>query len=198
MTTNTRGFAMFLAACCLSATLCVGTRGVAQELGQDSRFNKRALTGKELSDITLAVEDEIYDFSQQRSFFRRGHVAKGEKLRHLDLFINPHLSGEGDGQLIYDNLPYGEVVRFFYIQNDGTISLKGGRGVGYPATQPSHLTIFEDKDDLRRSKSRWIHRRFTIYRHPDGQMLRSAGNRQLKRRGYSHYLQIVTDHAILP
>lgn len=164
----------------------------AQGAPVDLPYGNRYLTEKEASDVSLAIEDEIYDYSQQKFYFNRKNSKKITIKRNatIELFINPRLSGDGGGQVIYNNLPYGEVIRIFYILHDGSISLTGGPHVGFPITQPSHLTIFEDKSDIYRRKINWLHKNVIIFETPRKSIIIEAANRQLKRVGFSSYLGI--------
>src|SRR5208283_2233558 len=55
----------------------------------------------------------------------------------------------------YKLAPYGEVIRSFYINGDGTATLEGDPEIGFPATQPNMLTIYMDDEKVCHLRGAW-------------------------------------------
>jgi len=174
-----------------------------QQAPSEDRFaceRPEALSRRQVAAVILAVEDEIYDYSQEKAFLRAAAAkqAPAESIT-LTLYINPHLSADvddGSGQVIYRNLPYGEIIRYFWILPDGLVWLDRNPSVGFPATQMSHYTEFMDREELREDKAKWLHAKFTIELRPDRERVVQAGKRQIKRVGFSNFLRRYTDRYI--
>jgi hypothetical protein len=175
----------------LAAVLC-GEPAVCQEHLQGSRGQLQTLSRKQVADVILAIEDEVYDYSEEKAF----GVATNDspvKAATLALYVNPHLTSDGRGEVIYKYLPFGEVIRDLYIRPDGLVVLGGNPRIGFPVTQPSHLTQFMDGRELRQDKSRWLHGEFTILLHPPKKLVLQAAERQVKRVGFSDFTGIYVD-----
>jgi hypothetical protein len=164
-------------------------RALPQSEAEHQVESARPLTQENLSAVGMAIEDEIYEYSQEKSYFRHGSAAKNVPGRtvKVSVYINPRVAADGLGEAIYNNMPYGEIVRAFYVQPTGMVVLAGGPQVGFPVTQPSHLTKFMDKDELSDDKAQWLHAELTIQENPSESTLVQAARRQVKRVGFSHY-----------
>ena len=164
----------------------------SQDKLQGPHLQPQTLSRKQVAAVILAVEDEVYDYSEEEAF----RVATSDstvKATTLALYINPHLTSDGLGEVIYKYLPFGEVIRDFHIRPDGLAVLGGNPRVRFPVTQPSHLTQFMDRRELRQDKSSWLHGEFTIQLHPPKELVAQATERQLKRVGFSELLRIYVD-----
>jgi len=172
-------------------------RALPQSEAKHQVESARPLRQEDASAVIMAIEDEIYDYSQEKSYFRHGSAVKSMPGRtvNVSVYINPRLAADGMGEAIYNNMPYGEIVRAFHVQPTGLVVLAGGPQVGFPVTQPSHLTKFMDKDELSDDKAQWLHAELTIQENPSKSALVQAARRQVKRIGFSHYLKIYTGSA---
>ena len=175
----------------LAAVLC-GQPAVLQGQLQGPPGQSQNLSRKQVVAVILAIEDEVYDYSEEKAFRPAANDSPG-KAATLALYINPHLRSDGLGEVIYKYLPFGEIIRDFYIRPDGLIVLDSSPNVGFPVTQPSHLTQFMDRRELRQDKSRWIHGEFTILLHPPKKLVLQAAGRQLKRVGFSGFTGMYVD-----
>lgn len=163
----------------------------SQDKPQPSRDQSQQLSGEQIAAVVLAIEDEVYDNSQQKAFYDVGISTEGPTGRSMkiSLYINQHLASDGMGEAIYKNMPYGEIIRVFHVAPDGLVVLAGGPQIGFPVTQPSHLTVFMDDDELCEDKARWLHSEFTIMDNPPKELVIRAARRQNKRVGFSNYLK---------
>jgi hypothetical protein len=169
-------------------------RAVPQSEAKHEVESARQLRQEDTSAVVTAIQDEIYDYSQEKSYFRHGSPAKSipGRIAKVSVYINPHLAADGMGEAIYNDLPYGEILRAFHVQPTGMVVLTGGPQIGFPVTQPSHLTEFMEKDELSDDKAQWFHAELIIQDNPSKSTLVQAARRQIKRVGFSHYLKIYT------
>src|SRR5690349_13708661 len=103
----------------------------------------------EVSNLTQAIQDEIYDYEYQENFFPEGGpigIAVSSTRVRVPLYIDPE-SKDGEGRAIYKLMPHGEVLRYFRLQKDGNVRLEGDPELGFPASQPSRKTVYIADDD---------------------------------------------------
>ena len=103
----------------------------------------------------------------------------------MHVYINREYGGEfeaaeGAGEVIYKFMPDGEIIRFFKISN-GQVQLMGSPQNGFPITQPSHRTVFDDDESICELKQKWLKRFFVVDVLPTEQMIREASRRQKLR-----------------
>jgi hypothetical protein len=172
------------------SALLIAHLAASQSASQPSREQPRALRGVEIAAVIRAVEDEVYDYSQEDAFFDVGKSTEGSTGRTITvpLYINPQLRADGIGEVIYKDMPYGEILRGFHMGPGGLVVFNSDPQIGFPVTQPSHLTEFMDDDELRQDKTHWLHREFTIQHHPPSELVIQAAKRQLRRVGFSDFL----------
>jgi hypothetical protein len=150
---------------------------------------KRKLTDAEIKGVVQAVEDEIYDYGYEREYYEIGYNVGTSMhwISRVPIYINPQMK-DGVGQAIYKVMPYGEVFRMFDIGDDGLVSLIGNPQSGFPLTQPSHRTIYDDDDDLAQMRRTWIKRTFDVDDSPTVEMRQGAiGRQKLRNRGFSDW-----------
>jgi hypothetical protein len=190
MMTTTKSYLTLLAMFC---AIYWNRPVIAQSASLPSREQSRTLTPKQINDVIAAVVDEIYDYSQESSYIFAGTTTKDpmDRSATLPLCIAPEVDGGGTGRVIYKDLPYGEILRDFHIRPDGMVILDSDPQIGFPETQPSHLTKFMDSGELRQDKLRWIRREFKIRIDPPRQVVVDAANRQVKRVGFSDFLTTI-------
>jgi hypothetical protein len=164
--------------------------GCAQNESKPPHEGMPRLTGEQVKAVILAVEDEIYDYSQESSFIFAGTTSKAptDRSATLSLYVNPDINVDGTGEVIYRDLPYGEVLRDFHIGNGGIVVFDSDPQIGFPVTQPSHLTEFMDPSELSKDKEHWLRGEFTIQIDPPKELVIRAAKRQLKRVGFSDFL----------
>jgi hypothetical protein len=100
------------------------------------------------------------------------------------LYINPSLE-DGEGQAIYKLMPYGEVLRFFDVHDDGTIVLDGDPEIGFPASQPNRKTVYLKDSVVYGMKRDWVKSSFSVDLSPSPEMVQAAVRRQKQRTGFS-------------
>src|ERR1051326_2698015 len=85
---------------------------------------KRPLTATEVKAVIKAVEDEIYDRGNHKDFYQLGDnlgTSQHWKSR-MHIYINPQYDiRENVGEIIYKFMPYGEILRVFFIGKGGQI-----------------------------------------------------------------------------
>lgn len=147
------------------------------------------LSEQEISEIIQAVEDEIYDYGYYKKYWGFGYNAGNSKGRisEIPIYIKPGPDKDGNYWIIYRLLPYGEVYRLVYFGLNGMAILGGDPEIGFPVTQPSHLTIFENDEEICRMKSEWIKKYFHIEDEPTIFFLEKVAERQEKRVGFSNW-----------
>lgn len=153
--------------------------GAVKEEGSVTPDDERA--------IALAIEDEIYDRGLQGYYSDVGG-GLGQYKARVEFYIEPYIKG-GMAYLIYKFMPYGEVYRVFWIRNDGLARLDGNPDIGFPPSQPNHLTVYGDDDTLCKQKHDWLKFQFVIDIQPSNERVAEAAARQKKRTGRSVWEQ---------
>ncbi|MHB8526709.1 MAG: hypothetical protein ACYDD2_11200 [Candidatus Acidiferrales bacterium] len=130
--------------------------------------------------LVQAIQDEIYADNLQANGYDAGMPA-GKGAYRLQLYVQPAFNDQGLAWAIYKLMPYGEVLRMFWIGRDGTAFLYGKPADQFPPTGPSYLTAYMDDGELLRAKQTWTRTYFPIDLRPSAEDLREAKERQKKR-----------------
>jgi hypothetical protein len=148
------------------------------------------LTEKQVDNLLLAIQDEVYDYGFEKKFYRVGiTTGTGTGLTtEIAVYIRPYLDKGGGGEMIYKEMPYGEILRVFHFQSDGLAILDNDPELGFPITEPSHLTLFMDDDELCKDKRTWIRKTLEIADTPSVPRIVAGAERQQDRVGFSAYL----------
>src|ERR1700730_5483380 len=92
---------------------------IASSASSGRGATKTKLTQSEAKELVQAVQDEIYDYEYQGHFFPEGgpvgDVVSASRTR-VSLYISPFVE-DGEGQVIYKLMPYGEVLRLFHVHD---------------------------------------------------------------------------------
>jgi len=135
-----------------------------------------------------AITDEIYDYGYEGSFFPEGGPvgqAVTESETRVPLYVNPAIKN-GEGEVIYKLMPYGEVFRIFHLHANGLVVLDGDPEIGFPATQPDRKTVYMDDSTLASMRADWARVSFEIFLNPQSRVLQKAIERQkLRNNGFS-------------
>lgn len=171
-----------------SVTLLCSCLLVAQSTSGGESGARARVTQSEINSLIQAVQDEIYDYEYEEHFFPEGgpvgEVISSTRVR-VPLYIEPEIT-EGVGRAIYKLLPHGEIIRYFHLQNDGTVKLEADPQLQFPASQPSRKTVYVRDDDLCRMKHDWIKSAVDIDLSPDSRRIQDAVRRQKRRNsGFS-------------
>jgi len=150
----------------------------------------RHLRAAQITALKEAIEDEIYDYHYYDRFYQLGENIGS--LQHwvarIQLFINPlYDTGDRGGQVIYKFMPFGQIYRFFYIEENGSIKLDGDPSGGFPPSQPSSQTVFMNEDDVCRLMRTWRKTSIVIDTEPTREMIQRAAQRQKIRKGFSDW-----------
>ena len=148
---------------------------------------EKSLSEPQVQAVIQAIEDEIYDYSYQGKFADIGESVAAHDSTRVPAYFKPALEA-GEGWVIYKLAPYGEVIRSFYINGDGTATLEGDPEIGFPATQPNMLTIYMDDEKVCHLRGAWSKNYFEVMFHPSAERIHEAGERQKKRVGFSALL----------
>lgn len=138
------------------------------------------VTPQNVRSLIQAIQDEIYASNLQGDGYDAG-VPDGEGAYTLRLYVQSAFSGQGLAWCIYKLMPYGEVLRMFWVDRDGTVFLFGKPSGHFPPTGPSYLTLYMKDEDLLHDKERWGHVDFTIQLEPSTAEIREANERQRDR-----------------
>jgi hypothetical protein len=151
---------------------------------------KTTVTQPETRKIVQAIQDEVYDYEYEGHYFPEGgpvgDVVSSSRTR-VPLYIDPTIE-DGEGQLIYKLMPYGEVLRLFHVHDDGTVVLDGDPEIGFPASQPNRKTVYLKDDDVCRMKHEWLRSSFEVDLSPSPERVQDAVRRQKQRNdGFSEW-----------
>jgi hypothetical protein len=166
--------------------LVVFSSGALAQTGAQSR----RLTPAEIKAIDAAVQDEIYDYGYFSDFYQIGQNigTPTHWIARSRIFINPIYNiANGDGQIIYKLMPYGQIYRLFYLSSGGGVQLDGDPQNHFPITQPSRLTVYMDEEEVCRYERTWIKGFFTIDANPSDEIIEAAAKRQKVRSGFSYW-----------
>lgn len=157
----------------------------AQTVSQGPR-DVRAL----LPAVAQAIEDELYDLGHERLYFQIDDQGGGNNSpAEITFYVSKAISPNGTGVVLYKDMPYGEVYRYFDVQKDGLVKLSGNPTSGFPPTGGSMLTIYMTEAevcDFIEHKS--YESKFTIDPDAPAKRIHEAEERQIRRTGYSFRL----------
>lgn len=147
-----------------------------------------ALKPGQIKSLQTAITDEIYDYEYEEGFFPEGGPV-GEALSasetRVPLYINP-LIKNGEGEVIYKLMPYGEIFRIFHLSDNGLVVLDGDPQIGFPASQPDRKTVYMSDSSLAKLRSTWTHSSFEVLLNPSREQVQNAVTRQKVRNdGFS-------------
>jgi hypothetical protein len=164
----------------------------AMFLGQGNAQSKSSVTvtlkPQQTAALQKAITDEIYDYEYEEGYFPEGgpvgHLVSESDTR-VPLYINPTIK-DGQGEIIYKLMPYGEIFRIFHLRADGLVLLDGDPQIGFPASQPDRKTVYMDDAELALMRAKWIHASFEVLLDPPQETIQNAVSRQkLRNDGFS-------------
>ncbi len=152
---------------------------------------KPKLSESDLTAVTQAIEDEIYDYGYQKNFYQMGEqmgTSRAPRTR-MRVYIQPEVElRNGEGRVIYKLMPIGEVLREFATNKDGLVVLSGNPQVGFPPTQESSTkTVYMDDDEVCKMKHDWLKSFFEVDDLPSPERIAEAVRRQKLRTGFSDW-----------
>jgi len=174
----------------VSQELLRGQATSGSHAAREAEGRSGRLTRLQLDSLILAIQDEVYDYRCEKQFYRIG-VSSGtgtQMVTKLRVYIRPDLDQNGAGEMIYKDMPYGEILRVFHFRSDGLAVLDNDPELGFPITEPSHLTLFMDDDEVIRDKQTWVTMTMEIADTPPMSRVVEAAKRQQARVGFSAYL----------
>ncbi|HEV2287410.1 MAG TPA: hypothetical protein VGR81_00495 [Candidatus Acidoferrales bacterium] len=115
----------------------------------------------DIHSLIQAIQDEIYANHLQADGYDAGVPAEKGSYQ-LQLYIQPAFNNQGLAWAIYKLMPYGEVLRMFWIGSDGTAFLYGRPEDRFPPSQPSYLTAYMDDAELLHAKQTWTKTSFAL------------------------------------
>lgn len=150
--------------------------------------------------VGQAIEDELYDLRHEKLYFQIDENSGGDSSpAAISMYVSKEISPNGTGVVIYKDMPYGEVYRYFNIGPDGTVQLVGNPTSKFPPTGGSMLTVYmtdEEICDFIQHKA--YKSKFTIDPLPSPKRVRDAEDRQLRRTGYSFRLRKGSGYKVNP
>jgi hypothetical protein len=160
-----------------------------EKASTDSKQQGREIEVREISALTDAIRDEIYDYGYQKEFWGFETSGPSGPEAAFNIYISPNLTpanGDLQGSVIYKYPPFGEVIRPFVIAKDGWAYLIGTPANGFPWTQPNTKTMYLDDEELCRDKHEWKKVLFELDLTPKPATIGAASQRQRERIGYSN------------
>lgn len=168
------------------ATVLIAAMFLVQ--GEAQSKSPATLNSEQVTALQNAITDEIYDYEYEEGYFPEGGPvgqAVSESETRVPLYINPEIKN-GEGEVIYKLMPYGEIFRIFHIHADGLVVLDGDPGIGFPASQSDRKTVYMDDASLALMRAKWTHSSFVVHLDPPQEMIRKAVSRQKRRNdGFS-------------
>lgn len=144
--------------------------------------------------LVQAIQDELYADNLQVDDYDAG-VPAGRGMYRLQLYVQPDFNEQGLAWAIYKLMPYGEVLRMFWIGRSGTAFLYGKPRDRFRPTGPSYLTAYMDDGELLRAKQTWTRTHFLVDLRPSAENLRESKERQKKRRAVTTSVVSASDAA---
>jgi hypothetical protein len=168
-------------------TMRISSNATAHSL-QSQKHSHARISKRILDQLVEAVQDEVYDYGYERDFYSVGlNVGPPRHWKsRLVIYVQPGIE-DGLGKAIYKLMPYGEVLRVFEVEDDGSVVLDGNPQHGFPVTQPSHKTLFDDEEEICDVKRKWLKRSFQIDTSPTDDLRQKAVARQSARTGFSDW-----------
>jgi hypothetical protein len=157
----------------------------AQAPAQTKRDSKELLSA-----VAQAIEDELYDLQREKLYFQIDESSGGDNTpAEISMYVSKEISSNGTGVVVYKDMPYGEVYRYFDVGPDGTVKLAGNPTSKFPPTGGSMLTVYlTDEEVCEFIQHKAYKSKFTIDPLASPKRISDAENRQLRRTGYSFRL----------
>lgn len=174
--------------CTLLALIFAGL-WIGNAFSQEAR--QIPVTQTEIQAVVRAVQDEMYDEGCQGYSGDEADQHLDSNTAKLHVYIQPYLRidkkyndpEKGVGWAIYKYRPFGEVYREFWFTEDGLVRLGGHPQWGFPATDPSMLTIYMEDGLVCKFKSEWIRANYQVELDPSALTLSDAQEREKRRFG---------------
>lgn len=146
---------------------------------------------KLLPAVAQAIEDEIYDLRHEKLYFQIDDNSGGDDSpAEITMYVSKQITPNGTGVVIYKDMPYGEVYRYFDVAPGGEIRLTGDPTSRFPPTGGSMLTIYmTDEEVCNFIRHKAYKSKFTVNPLASPKRIHEAEERQLHRTGYSFRLQ---------
>src|SRR5579859_822609 len=93
-------------------------------VGLSTAASNRHLKPADVVNLKQAIEDEIYDYGYYDKFYQIGENTGTPRhwMARTRIYINPlYDSSDRHGEVIYKLMPYGQIYRLFYVEEDGGI-----------------------------------------------------------------------------
>jgi hypothetical protein len=176
------GISLFIVINFLCFAVCMGQSAVA----------KREISDQEIRQLIAAIQDEIYDYGYEDEFGGFTDPGTGGERAKFPIYVRPTVYSNGNtlqGQVIYKYMPFGEVIRRFFLTGDAKVPvLLGGLPEnGFSWTQPDTKTVYADDEEICRNKHDWRKIDLTVELEPSPSTRDSAYEHQKQRTGHTHH-----------
>lgn len=140
--------------------------------------------------VAQAIEDELYDLGHEKLYFQIDENNGGDSSpAEISMYVSKKISSNGTGVVVYKDMPYGEVYRYFDVDSDGVVKLAGNPTSKFPPNGGSMLTVYmTDEEVCEFIQQKAYKSKFTINPLASPKRIRDAEDRQLKRIGYTFRL----------
>jgi len=152
---------------------------------QASRDSKELLPA-----VAQAIEGEIYDLQHEKLYFQIDENSGGDSSpAEISMYVSKQITPNGTGVVVYKDMPYGEVYRYFDVEPDGTVRLSGNPTSKFPPTGGSMLTVYMTDEEVCDFIGHKAYKsKFTVNPLASAKRIHDAEERQLRRTGYSFRL----------
>lgn len=140
--------------------------------------------------VAQAIEDELYDLKREGLYFQvDGNGGGDDSPAKISMYVGKSISPNGVGVVVYKNMPYGEVYRYFDVDSNDTVVLAGDPTSKFSPHGGSMLTIYmTDEEVCTFIQTKSYKSTFTINPQASSKRIHDAEVRQLRRTGYSFRL----------
>jgi hypothetical protein len=103
------------------------------------------------------------------------------------MYVSKDISSDGVGVVLYKDMPYGEVYRYFTIGEAGLVTLSGGANSKFPPHGGSMLTIYMTNEEVCDFILHSAYKsQFIVDPQASAKRIREAEDRQILRVGCSY------------
>lgn len=151
----------------------------------------REVSGEVRARVVQAIEDEVYDYGREGLFFEvDGNPGGDHTPAVLSVYVSKSLSPTGVGVAVYDDMPFGQIYRYFSVDQKGVVRLSGDPEGPFRHWGGSVLTVYMKMEEVCGFlTTQSVKGTFVVDPDVSLERRRAASARQLDRTGYSFWLE---------
>lgn len=183
-----RAYLLLLTLIVVTSSLQVGAKAPSSTLPAEPAA--RQTSDAVIAQVEQAIEDEIYDYKREGLFFEIDGNGGGDNTPAvLSVHVSKQLTSDGVGIAVYDDMPYGQIYRYFSVGQDGVVKLSGDPQGPFRDWGGSVLTIYMKTEKVCEFiMNQSIAGSFTVDPNVSQERIHLSSERQLQRTGYSFRL----------